>query len=144
MGKRIYHIGIDPGTKTGFAIYDSEKKKLITVCSCGILDAIKYVECFWQRESMHVRVEDARLRKWFGANSNLKQQGAGSIKRDCSIWEEFFDSHKDIKYEFVSPGRSKTKLTADEFKKLTGWTLQTNEHARDAAMLVMASKTRII
>ena len=29
-----------------------------------------------------------------------------------------------------------TKSKADTFKKLTGWTGRTNEHARDAAMLV--------
>jgi len=29
-----------------------------------------------------------------------------------------------------------TKLTADQFKRITGWHGRTNEHGRDAAMLV--------
>ena len=29
-----------------------------------------------------------------------------------------------------------TKLSAEQFRRITGWTEQTNEHGRDAAMLV--------
>jgi hypothetical protein len=36
-----------------------------------------------------VRFEDARLRKWFGKAGKEQLQGAGSIKRDCTIWEDF-------------------------------------------------------
>ena len=62
-------------------------------------------------------------------------QGAGSIKRDCSIWAEFF-AETGIQNFPVKPQAGGTKWTAKAFAKLTGWTERTNEHGRDAAMLV--------
>lgn len=140
MNKRIYIIGIDPGTITGFAIWDAHNKRFADIFSCGIIEAIYYLKALNKGE-IFVRIEDARKRKWFGANSNSKQQGAGSIKRDCSIWEELMEL-ENIAHEFTSPGKIKTKLKSEEFKRLTGWTSPTNEHARDAAMLVFGSPIR--
>ena len=62
-------------------------------------------------------------------------QGVGSVKRDASIWEAFL---KDlgIEYEMVAPKRNVTKLTQERFKAITGWGKRTNEHSRDAAMLI--------
>ena len=83
-----------------------------------------------------VYFEDARLRKWIPKTSGREVlQGAGSIKRDCSIWEEFFDLHK-IKAFPIAPKDTKTKMNAQLFARLTGWTGRTSEHARDAALLV--------
>lgn len=36
----------------------------------------------------------------------------------------------------IHPAANATKTKADVFKKRTGWVERTNEHARDAAMLV--------
>lgn len=41
-----------------------------------------------------------------------------------------------IPFELVAPKNNKTKVSADYFKKLTGWEGRTNEHERDCAMLV--------
>lgn len=84
---------------------------------------------------LKIRIEDARLRRWFGKTSREVLQGAGSIKRDCKIWEEFFELH-DLPFEFVAPKNNKTKLDAKLFSNMTGCKLRTNEHERDAAMLV--------
>ena len=136
-------IGIDPGVNTGLAIYDREDKKLTSVSTETILGAIDHVvmldiykdidetEC-----GIFVRFEDARLRTWFGNSGREKLQGAGSIKRDCSIWEEFLTVRK-IPFEKVAPKRIKTKLDKIQFQKITGWTKPTNEHGRDAAMLCL-------
>jgi hypothetical protein len=87
-------------------------------------------------------VEDARQRKWFGKMDAEQRkygaavrEGAGSIKRDCQIWEEFLE-FMGIKYELVAPKNNKTKLDQKLFSNYTGWKERTNEHARDAAMLV--------
>ena len=86
------------------------------------------------------RVEDSRQRTWFGKivsreEERKKLQGVGSVKRDASIWDDFL---KDlgVKYEMVAPKQNVTKLSQDRFKSYTGWAKQTNEHSRDAAMLV--------
>lgn len=41
-----------------------------------------------------------------------------------------------IAFEMVAPKNNKTKVTHEYFTKLTGWGKPTNEHSRDAAMLV--------
>jgi hypothetical protein len=63
-------------------------------------------------------------------------QGAGSIKRDCQRWEEFLTYH-NIPFEKVAPRNNRTKMTANEFKMLTGWQGKTNEHGRDSAALII-------
>ena len=129
-------IGIDPGVNTGFAIWDVKKQSLKKVES----NIAFYVEeiCkigFGTGLKILVRFEDARLRTWFGKAGREQLQGAGSIKRDCSRWEEFL-THNQIPFEQVAPRNNRTKMSANEFKRLTGWVSKTNEHSRDAAMLI--------
>lgn len=137
-------IGIDPGVKTGLALitrYDKE------CCSTSIHRAMKKVEkiAFSNNQldeplDVLVVVEDARQRKWFGSNSNAKAQGAGSVKRDCKIWEDFLVELKDKNliqgFSLVHPMRGATKLNHSKFQMMTGITKRTNEHGRDAMMLI--------
>lgn len=130
-------IGIDTGTKTGLAVWDKSKKSLSNVATMKIHEAMSYVLTTYHdyEPNILVRVEDARKRKWFGNSGKEQLQGAGSIKRDAVIWEDFL---KDLgcDYEMVAPKNNKTKLTEEYFKKLTGWQGRTSEHSRDACMLV--------
>ena len=48
-------------------------------------------------------------------------QGAGSIKMDAKIWEDFL-MDIGVNHEMVSPAKNRTKLKADTFKTYTGWT----------------------
>lgn len=128
-------VGIDPGVNTGLAIWDKKKRRLVTVCSTSILTAMERVKNESCLHSIFVRIEDARLRKWFGKSQREVLQGAGSIKRDCQIWEEFLELH-NIPHEFVAPKNNITKLDAKMFARYTGYKERTNEHSRDAAMLV--------
>ena len=81
--------------------------------------------------------EDARHRTWFGKDKNIsaKLQGAGSIKRDCSIWEDFLQDY-EIPFRAVPPQKGCTKWTEEYFKMVTGWKGKTSSHSRDAAVLV--------
>lgn len=137
-----YIIGIDPGVETGIAVKDLESGKLISVSSMKIHEAMNlpHGKCF-------VVVEDAR--KWNGyTKGNFKQmrakaQGAGSVKRDCKIWEDFL-SDTNIPFLMVAPSQKGAKLDAKTFNKYTGWTERTNQHGRDAAMLIFGyNKTMI-
>jgi hypothetical protein len=91
------------------------------------------------KEKIFVRFEDARLRKWFGNAGREKLQGAGSIKRDCVIWNDFL-TRKQIPFEAVAPKNNKTKLSSKAFKEITKYEGKTSEHSRDAAMLVFGIK----
>ena len=137
-------VGIDTGVNTGFAVWYTESRQLTIVTTITIHQALIWVKGFWERckeegEEMKVYFEDARKRTWY-ATSTAKQdrdklQGAGSIKRDCKIWEDAL-TEWGIPFEAVAPKRNVTKLSAEAFRNITGWKERTNEHSRDAAMLV--------
>lgn len=138
-------IGIDPGTNTGVCIYDIARKNIYELWSGAIHDALdlmkKWKAAHFRANDLSikvVRVEDARQRKWYGENSDSKLKGAGSIERDSKIWEDFLKDSK-IPYEMVHPISGGTKWDAKSFKQITGWQKQTNEHQRDAALLVFGA-----
>jgi hypothetical protein len=129
-------IGIDPGVNTGIAAWDVADKSFLFVKTVMAVQAEELVKKMAvEGRAVLVRLEDARLRTWFGKAGREQLQGAGSIKRDCSRWEEFL-THHEIPFEEVAPRNNRTKMTANEFKRLTGWQGKTNEHGRDAAALI--------
>lgn len=132
-------VGIDPGVNTGFAIWHRAEKRLTTVETMGICAAMMHVRIMHDAASLHsVVFEDARLRTgYFGERAAAKQQGAGSIKRDCSIWEEFLNGLVGVPMLSLSPRAKGKKVDAARFAILSGWHGRTSEHARDAAMLVI-------
>ena len=130
-------VGIDPGVKTGFAVWSRAEQRLTAVETLGITQAMTRIREMADAETLHsVRFEDARLRKWFGTRGREALQGAGSVKRDCSIWEEFLSGLVGVPFLPVSPQAKGRKLDATAFAKLTGWRGRTSEHGRDAALLV--------
>ena len=135
-------IGLDPGSHTGIAVWDGDRFTEITAMPIhAALEKVKSLAEFYSFRGYGATVvfEDARLRKWYGRQTAEKDrarlQGAGSVKRDSAIWE---DALKDwgIEYKKVAPKNNMTKLSDEAFRRLTGWTARTNEHGRDAAMLV--------
>lgn len=131
-------VGLDPGVRTGFAVWSRVEQRLTTVETLGITQAMTLIRTMADVGSLHsVRFEDARMRSWFGAKGREALQGAGSIKRDCSIWQEFLSGLVGVPFLPVSPQAKGRKLDAAAFKRLTGWQGRTSEHARDAALLVI-------
>lgn len=142
----MIYIGIDTGVKTGVAVWDNRRRLLELVHTMAIHKAMKTVEEYKRTAEergtrLIVRVEDARKRTWFNTEwmsreaERKRLQGVGSVKRDASVWEDYL---KDlgVEFEMVAPKNNVTKLTQQSFKALTGWDKPTNEHCRDAAMLV--------
>ena len=131
-------IGVDTGTHTGVAVWDSDEREFLEIKTMMLHQALQFVITMcqvWNRENVMVLFEDARQRKWFGYNSDAKMQGAGSVKRDAAIWEEFCTDY-EIAFRALPPAKGATKLKPDYFKAITGWKGKTSEHARDAAMIV--------
>jgi len=137
-------FGVDPGVNTGLAMWkDNELKVVETV---NIIQAMSRVLAAWEASEDDVTVvfEDARQRQWLPRERNAseyrgKLMGAGSVKRDCEIWEEFCNVY-GIKYVAQPPRAGATKWTADTFRRITGYTGRTSNHARDAALLVYGMK----
>lgn len=132
-------IGIDPGTHTGVAVWDTREGKFLSLETLPIHRALAKVQVIaeWDKKNLQVVFEDARQRTWYGkGDTNAKLQGAGSVKRDCSIWEDFCKDY-GIPYWAKPPVKGATKVSADYFKMVSHWTGRTSEHSRDAAMLVI-------
>ena len=139
-------IGLDPGTHTGLAVWDGDRFTIIE--TLPIHAALLRVKELFDRYSFNgngvtVYFEDARQRTWFpkmtAAKDRARLQGAGSVKRDSTIWE---DALKDwgIPFVAVAPKNNMTKITPQFFRVMTGWQGRTSEHGRDAAMLVYGRK----
>lgn len=141
----MYYVGIDTGTHTGYAVWDNFKRRFVTIEELPIHQALRRVlelreQAAQEGTKICVRVEDARKRTWFGApmsreEERKKLQGVGMVKRDCNIWEAFLED-EGFDFQMVAPKNNATKLKAPQFKAITGYEGQTNEHKRDAAMLV--------
>jgi len=132
-----YYIGIDAGVNTGICVWSKFDSSIRHLSTVKIHEAMKAVE-YWHtyhKGLVKVRVEDARKRKWFGEKGVAQLQGAGSIKRDCKIWEDFL-TDLGIDFEMVAPKNNRTKVSGDVFRRMTGFVGAASEHARDAAMLV--------
>jgi hypothetical protein len=146
-------VGIDPGTTTGLAVWDAKERKLWRVESMLIHQAMTAVLDIRAQKGTRgmplepgqllVIFEDARTLRVTGGRMENEQkkygaavrEGVGSIKRDSAIWEDFLEDH-GIAYQGKRWTRGTTKWDADYFKRTTGWTGTTNNHARDAAVIV--------
>lgn len=137
----MIYIGIDPGTHTGIAVWDTREGKFLSLRTLLIHRAMTFILTWSLKaeetgQEIQVVFEDARQRKWYGNESNAKRQGAGSVKRDCSIWEDFCRDYQ-IPFVAVPPMKGGTKVSESYFKTISGWKGRTSNHARDAAMLVI-------
>lgn len=140
-----FYIGIDPGTNTGLAIWNSSRRQFERVGTFGIVTAMVEIVEFVRyhgidRDDVEIVFEDARKRKWIPREKSLSQfkgraMGAGSVKRDCSIWEEFC-KYYGFRLSAAPPRAGMTKWEPEYWAKMTGWKGRTSNHARDAALLV--------
>lgn len=138
-------IGIDPGTHTGFAVWDTTSRSFREVATLPLhraLDEVKkwHYTCLAQNVDFKVVFEDARLRTWFRPETSRSEyrghlMGAGAAKRDAAIWEEYLTA-MHIPFKARKPLAGMTKWSAEYWSRVTGWTGRTSEHARDAALLV--------
>ena len=134
-------VGIDPGQHTGLAVWDTSARRFLDVRCTGIVAAMDYLDGILEERGIFLLVfEDARQRKWIPRERDLRQlkgraMGAGSVRRDCAVWEEWCMA-RGVQYLAVSPRQGMTKLTDPYFRGITGYDGRTNEHGRDAAMLV--------
>ena len=131
--KRIL-IGIDPGKNTGLAVI--KDGKLVRCETMLIHEAMKELEGFgpdYVEYDIHVVVEDARKR----SGKPEAAQGAGSVKRDSSIWEDFLTDLK-ISFKMVAPRKNGTRFRDQIFRaSYPYWKKRTSEHSRIAANLLI-------
>lgn len=131
----MVYIGLDPGTHTGIAVVKSGTLiKCSTMKIHEAMDEIKYAnEMNGIAYELHIVVEDARKR----SGKPEAAQGAGAIKRECTIWEDFLTDLK-ISFKMVPPRKNGTRFRDQIFKaSFPYWTKRTSEHSRSAANLLI-------
>lgn len=146
-------IGIDTGSNTAIAVWDADKQAFISLTTYkgAMYGALRQVEQVAEGYGgkVLVRFEDARMRRWVPWYCNERRnrgraQGAGYVKAHCQIWDDFLKGlsarNPRVDVQAVAPGRNTTKLSADAFKRITGWQGKSNEHERDAAMLIFGTQ----
>lgn len=131
-------VGVDPGVNTGLAVWDRALRQFISVATTTYVQAQETILALHKGAGVEVWFEDAGLRTWFGNKGREALQGAGSIKRECSLWREWLDHH-GIPFKALKPAAGATKWDADRFKAVTKWEGRTSSHARDAANLVFGA-----
>lgn len=136
----MQYIGIDVGVHNGFAVWDKKSKRIIELSTYKTWEVIVW---FLDKKNDEIdfiiRIENPNTWVNYGTLStkqvSARKQGAGSVKRSYQVLIEFFEDN-DIKYETISLRSSLKKLKADKFKMITGIEVKTNEHERDACMMV--------
>jgi hypothetical protein len=149
--KPVIFIGIDPGANTGMAVWHRTSGKFTTVQTTTIFKALKIVEGFIHDNHANGGImlvfEDARKRKVFDKNADgsfdkSKLQGAGSVKRDCSIWQEACEywslNYSGFYWRNPAPNGKTNKMAKDKetSSAMLGIEGNSSEHARCAAFLV--------
>lgn len=130
-------IGIDTGVKTGFA--HSVNGQFVELSTQTILSAMAKVSGIHNDAKLAgtklvVCIEDVRLRKWVDPRlGKERMRGIGSVERDCSIWQEFCETH-GICYLLVPPKDIQTKTSQALFTQITGYVYEVSEDTRDAGM----------
>lgn len=135
-------VGIDPGTNTGITIYNCAKKEYVLCETMSIINAVFQIERVLSsyKGPFLITVEDSRSI----SGHKDKKLGAGSIRRDCAIWEDYLNSKSALSpnmvlYRFVKPTKNMylkanptVWLTVSKYK---GKSLP-SEHARDSATYI--------
>ena len=142
------YIGIDAGQHTGVAVWDG--KQFLSIVTTDFWGAVSVIE---QNPEATIYIEDpSQNRPVFGllglysktVGSHVQKlsalakvaQNVGGVKRESELLIEYC-KQKKIKFVAVKPTKnSMTKLTAEKFRQITGYTARTSEHGRDAAMMI--------
>jgi predicted nuclease with RNAse H fold len=145
--RKRYVVGIDPGVKTGFAVWDREGQRFDFVETSSFWNVFfKLSErLLYCPDDTLIVVEVAhyapvfRERKAKGENVNhaaRMAQNVGQVMREAKLLAEGL---RRCGYEVVEQKPlGKAKNAADDraqFERSTGWTKQTSQHARDAARI---------
>jgi len=154
--KNTLYIGIDPGNKTGVAVWNSNNKRFSSIRTTNFWDSVAIINIKWENYlpgTIHVVIEDCTQNPpVFGVDKTYQMTkgnhssklravakhgiNVGSVMEKTKLMIKWLEDH-GIPHTKVRPSKqSMTKLTADSFKNITKWEGRTNEHERDAAMLV--------
>ena len=129
-------FGIDPGAKTGVAVYiDGQLSELATM---NILDALEKIK--FERPIL-VLLEDSTLISHIFTAPGISHMAGLKVARNigevdgcCKLIKQTC-AELNIAHKSVSPKQKGKKMGRKEFDALTGCSIPSNQHERDAAMV---------
>jgi len=133
-------VGIDPDVdKSGFSVWDSEKRVFVEITTLRFFDLISRLE--WLGKEITVVVEagwQIKKSNFHGRKGQTKSVGekiAKAVGANHQIGKLIVEwcAENRINYREIKP---QGKLSAETFKRTTGWKARTNSEQRDSAMLV--------
>ncbi len=128
-------VGIDPGIKSGYAALNKSTHKLIEVQTLKLFELFEALNsCPKDRTTVYIENPNTYI-PFGGKKIAAQQQGAGAVKQTFKHIIEFLEDRK-LKYITTKLQGTLKKKKADWFKEQTGWEGSTNEHGRDAALLI--------
>lgn len=146
MKSKGIYIGIDPGVDTGVCVWDADQQTILRLDTLGFWSVIGLLSAYKNQhgELLSVVIEDPNLNKamhWQqkksvrGFNPATKiAQNVGQNKKEAELIIKYLEANQ-FSYEAIRPVTR--KIGARVFKHLSGYKDRTNQHVRDAAMLVI-------
>ncbi len=145
--KKRFVVGIDPGVKTGIAIWDRDHKEFRQISTWDFWDTVFALtrSTIYTPDSCLIVIEVAHYAPTYshlkaeGQNKNTLSKIArnvGQVTREAQLLAEGL-LRFGYEVQEVRP-QGKAKKAADDvrqFQRLTGWMERTNQHERDAARL---------
>jgi len=148
-------IGVDPGLITGVCVWSPEREKILDMQSMSHIKFMEWIVTGNDVYNMVVAIENPNLNQPVFMTKEEKDlikgcgdfpakdialrillrraQNIGMNKQIAKTLMEFMES-KGIDFVPIRPFRKKTD--AEQFRNLTKWEGRTNQHNRDAAILV--------
>jgi hypothetical protein len=142
MQKPQIYIGIDPGQRNGFAVWDSLEQEFKRIKTFKFHQVLKELYFYHQNFNCEVVLEATYLNKpvWHtSANKGKAARMARNVGMNQQTARLIADYCKEEGIPLIEskPGRnSHTKLTQEAFELITGCKIKVSQHARDASLLV--------
>lgn len=134
-----YKIGIDPGIKSGWASWDCIDKEFKVVKTMKLWEIFRALGSPFHFDDTMVYIENPNTFIPFKnvprEEIDARKQGAGACKQTFKHIIEFLEDH-NIPYQTTRLQGGLKKKSAQWFREQTKWEERTDEHGRDAALIV--------
>lgn len=126
-------IGIDPGKKTGVAIYDRQTKQIVNASISDFWSVYEWLRSVRDDGKIQAVVIEVPRTKhnWHASKHGTTSANVGGIYREAHLLADGIERLGFKVHRVHPPG----KKSADQVKRITGYEGRTNEHTRDAIML---------
>ena len=131
VSKFQFHIGIDPGNSTGFAVYDRIEKKFLVVETLDFWMAYSKAQAYSVKDTRIIVEVSKTKANWQKDKSTTTSVNIGGVIKESKLLAEGF---RRLGF-YVETPHPRGKVDASYFKRVTGYQGRTNEHMRDAGLL---------